>query len=186
MTQILRPDSQTIAIGYDAAGRPNGLTLPNGNVSMKYKSTTGQLDTLTSATGGALAFAYNGALPTSATWSGAVAGSVGYSYGRLPHKVDGSKLDVGVTLGRQKVSGVPNRFAIGANRAIGTCSSARTGRGPGGPSKRRFVILNWPLCAVVVERITIATLVHLELRLIHQTEVGVSLTDCLSFAFPLC
>jgi hypothetical protein len=38
------------------------------------------VNSLSSATGGSLGFTYNGALPTLATWTGAVAGSVGYTY----------------------------------------------------------------------------------------------------------
>jgi RHS repeat-associated protein len=80
VTQILRPDSQAIVIGYDGFGRPNGLTLPNGSTTIGYHPTSGLLNSLTSATGGSLGFTYNGALPTLATWTGTVAGSVGYTY----------------------------------------------------------------------------------------------------------
>lgn len=80
LTQILRPDSQAIAIAYDTAGRPSGLTLPHGSTTFGYSPTTGLLSSLTSATGGSLAFTYDGSLPKTAAWSGTVAGSVGFTY----------------------------------------------------------------------------------------------------------
>jgi RHS repeat-associated protein len=80
LTQIIRPDSQAVVIGYDGFGRPNGLTLPNGSTTIGYDPTSGLVNSLTSATGGSLGFTYDGALPTLATWTGAVAGSVGYTY----------------------------------------------------------------------------------------------------------
>lgn len=80
LTQILRPDSQTIAIAYDTAGRPSTLTLPNGSSTFGYSPTTGLLTSLTAPTGGALAFTYDGSLPKTATWSGPVAGSVNFNY----------------------------------------------------------------------------------------------------------
>jgi RHS repeat-associated protein len=80
LTQILRPDSQTIAIAYDTAGRTSVLTLPNGSSTFGYSPTTGMLTSLTSPTGGSLAFTYDGSLPKTATWSGTVAGSVGHNY----------------------------------------------------------------------------------------------------------
>jgi YD repeat-containing protein len=80
LTQVLRPDSQAIAIAYDTAGRPSTVTLPTGSSTFGYSPTTGLLTSLTSPTGGALAFTYDGSFPKTATWSGTVAGSVGVNY----------------------------------------------------------------------------------------------------------
>jgi RHS repeat-associated protein len=80
LTKVLRPDSMAIDVAYDTAGRPSRLTLPNGQVQFGYSPTTGNLTTLTAPDGGTLSYTYDGALPKTVTWGGAVQGSVGFTY----------------------------------------------------------------------------------------------------------
>jgi RHS repeat-associated protein len=80
LTRVLRPDSLAIDVAYDTTGRPSRLTLPNGQVQFAYSPTTGNLTTLTAPDGGTLGYTYNGALPKTVTWGGAVQGSVGFAY----------------------------------------------------------------------------------------------------------
>lgn len=80
LTRVLRPDSLAIDVGYDTAGRPRSLTLPNGQVQFAYSPTSGNLTTLTSADGGTLSYGYDGRLPTTSTWSGTIRGTVGFRY----------------------------------------------------------------------------------------------------------
>ena len=80
LTRITRPDSLTLDVGYDAAGRLSTLAVPTGQATFTFHPTSGLLSSLTAATGGDLAFTYDGMLPETVTWSGAVAGSVGYTY----------------------------------------------------------------------------------------------------------
>jgi len=79
LTQVSRPDGQSLSLGYDFAGRLSTQTLPRGTVTYGYNASTGHLASIT-APGSTLAYAYDGALPLSETWSGAVAGYVGVSY----------------------------------------------------------------------------------------------------------
>ena len=80
LTTITRPDALTINFAYDAAGRLGTLTTPNGTYTRTYSNTTGNLTGLTAPGGPTLAFAYDGSLPTGATWSGSVAGSVSQTF----------------------------------------------------------------------------------------------------------
>ena len=80
LTRVLRPDSLAIDVAYDTAGRPSQLTLPNGQVQFAYNATSGNLTTLTAPDGGTLSYTYDGSLPKTVTWGGAVQGSVGFAY----------------------------------------------------------------------------------------------------------
>jgi RHS repeat-associated protein len=80
LTRVVRPDSLAIDVAYDTAGRPSRLTLPNGQMQFVYSPTSGNLATLTAPDGGSLSFTYDGALPKTVTWGGAVQGSVGFKY----------------------------------------------------------------------------------------------------------
>lgn len=80
LTQITRPDGQTMVYGYDSAGRLSGVTIGRGTISYAYHPTTGNLATITAPGGIGLAYSYDGFLPVSETWSGPVAGTAGYSY----------------------------------------------------------------------------------------------------------
>jgi RHS repeat-associated protein len=80
LTQVTRPDGQTIGLGYDAGGRLNTVTTPGGTVQYAYNPTTGNLSTVTGTDGGTLSYTHDGSLLTSTTWAGTVAGSVGGTY----------------------------------------------------------------------------------------------------------
>ncbi len=73
------PDGQSLNLQYDAAGRPNLAAATVGGTQYSY-DVAGRLASIVRAQGVDLAFAYDGGLPTGITWSGAVAGSVGYAY----------------------------------------------------------------------------------------------------------
>src|SRR5581483_12321191 len=79
-TNIALPTGQNVAVGYDNGGRLSTVTLGRGTVSYGYTATTGQLASVSAPGGLGLAYAYNGLLPTSETWSGPVSGSVSRSY----------------------------------------------------------------------------------------------------------
>ena len=82
LTQITRPDSQTIAFGYDTGGRASTVTVPGGQIGYGYDPTTGNLSSVTGpyASTDSLTFGYDGSLLTGVTWSGAVAGSLAATY----------------------------------------------------------------------------------------------------------
>jgi RHS repeat-associated protein len=79
-TSVTRPDGLVTQIGYDAAGRLSTITFSRGIITLTYDVTTGQLVGISAPGGQALAFDYTGELLTLETWSGPVAGSLGYSY----------------------------------------------------------------------------------------------------------
>ena len=80
LTKILRPDGLSIDFTYDAAGRLSKQTTPEGQTAYGYHVTTGKLVSLDTPDGLGLDYTYNGALLTQTAWSGAVAGTVGFSY----------------------------------------------------------------------------------------------------------
>jgi RHS repeat-associated protein len=79
-TSITRPDGLVTEIGYDTAGRLSTITFSRGVIALTYDVTTGQLTGISAPGGQDVAFAYTGDLLTQETWSGPVAGSVGYAY----------------------------------------------------------------------------------------------------------
>jgi YD repeat-containing protein len=80
LTQVSRPDGQSIDLSYDAAGRLQTLSIPRGDYGYGYDATTGQLTGVTAPGGGALAYSYDGSLLTGTTWTREIAGSVARSY----------------------------------------------------------------------------------------------------------
>lgn len=80
LTQITRPDGQTVSFSYNSGGRLSGITLPNGTITYAYNPTTGQLQTLTAPDNSTVSYAYDGALVTGETWAGAVNGTVTRNY----------------------------------------------------------------------------------------------------------
>jgi YD repeat-containing protein len=44
LDSIVRPDSITVALGYDAAGRPNAVSFDRGSLTLGYSNTTGNLN----------------------------------------------------------------------------------------------------------------------------------------------
>jgi RHS repeat-associated protein len=79
VTSMTRPDGQTIALGYDAAGRLTSQTLPTGTFSQGYNS-GGRVQSQSSPSGANLTYGYDGSLLTSATATGPVPGSVAWTY----------------------------------------------------------------------------------------------------------
>ena len=80
LTTVTRPDGETIAYGYDSAGRLSSTTTPTETISYSYDPTTGNRSAASISRGEAIAYGYNGPLPTSSTWTGTVAGSVSRAY----------------------------------------------------------------------------------------------------------
>jgi RHS repeat-associated protein len=80
LTQIVRPDAGTIGYTYDSAGRVNSVVTPAATISYAYDAVTGNLASANIGGGEGLAYIYNGPLPVSTTWTGAVTGSVSRTY----------------------------------------------------------------------------------------------------------
>jgi RHS repeat-associated protein len=80
LTLTTRPDGQTIAAGYDSAGRLSALTIARGILDLSYDASTGNLASITAPGGVGLAYSYDGALFKGATWSGATAGATAVTY----------------------------------------------------------------------------------------------------------
>jgi RHS repeat-associated protein len=75
-----RPDGTTVTTAYDAAGRVATVTTPTGVYGYGYHPVTGQLAQLTGPGDQTLSFSYDGSLLLSTAWSGAVTGSVSWTY----------------------------------------------------------------------------------------------------------
>jgi RHS repeat-associated protein len=80
LTTVTRPDGETIALGYDSAGRVSSKTTPTETVNYTYDATSGNLSSASISGGEAIAYGYNGPLPVSSTWTGTIAGSVSEAY----------------------------------------------------------------------------------------------------------
>jgi RHS repeat-associated protein len=80
LTKITRPDGQTFQFGYDSAGRLASTTTPTETFTYGFDPNTGTLNSAEITGGEALAYGYNGPLPTSSTLTGTVAGTVTRTY----------------------------------------------------------------------------------------------------------
>jgi RHS repeat-associated protein len=76
LTTITRPDGRGLQFNYDSAGRLSSTIAPTETINYSYDATTGNLSSLSIPGGEAIAYGYNGPLRTSASWTGAVSGSV--------------------------------------------------------------------------------------------------------------
>jgi RHS repeat-associated protein len=79
-TETTRPDGLKADFVYDSAGRLATLTIPTGQLRFAYDLKTGHVAALSTPSEVSLGFAHDGSLPTGATWSGPVAGSVAVAY----------------------------------------------------------------------------------------------------------
>ncbi len=77
---VTRPDGKTIDLNYHpTSGRLTDVVIPRGTYTYQYSTTSGQLDQIV-APNVTLGFGYDGSLPTTVTWTGAIAGNVSQSY----------------------------------------------------------------------------------------------------------
>ena len=99
------------------------MTIPRGNYDYGYDATSGQLAGITAPDGGSLAYIYDGFLPTSTVWNGAIAGTVSRAYNNdfqviglsvgtdtIAHTYDNDGLLTGTTLGSITTSTTYNTF----------------------------------------------------------------------------
>lgn len=93
LTKVLRPDGRELSIGYDnVTGKIDTKTISQGVYDYDYDPITGQLETITSPDGVSIDYAYDGFLPTSTTWSGAINGQVSRTYDNI-FRVSGRKVN---------------------------------------------------------------------------------------------
>jgi RHS repeat-associated protein len=76
LTRINRPDGGVINFGYDTAGRPSSIATPTATLNYQYDVTSGNVVGETIATGESIAYAYDGPVLISETFSGPVSGAV--------------------------------------------------------------------------------------------------------------
>ena len=82
LTHVSRPDGMDVTLDYGAStGQLLSLTQPRGVTRFGYDARSGQLTSTISPDTVSEAFAYDGPVLTSETWSGAVAGSVSRTLG---------------------------------------------------------------------------------------------------------
>ncbi len=84
LARVTRPDGKTVDFDYVNGacncGRLNSVTIARGTVSYGYDAVTGNLTNILAPGGLGLGFKYDGSLPLSTVWSGAVTGSVQRAY----------------------------------------------------------------------------------------------------------
>ncbi|RKZ90335.1 MAG: hypothetical protein DRR19_10400 [Candidatus Parabeggiatoa sp. nov. 1] len=86
LTQIVRPDGQTVVFNYHATtGRLENVVLPHGQQSYTYDNNsevkTGNLSTITAPDNSTLSYSYDGSLPLSETWDdGFIKGTLALTY----------------------------------------------------------------------------------------------------------
>ncbi|HYW91468.1 MAG TPA: RHS repeat-associated core domain-containing protein [Gammaproteobacteria bacterium] len=79
LTSVDYPGGATATLDYGSGGQLVGVDTPRGTESYQYDQNTGQLTEI-SGGGETLDFSWDGFLPTTQSWSGAVSGSVGFTW----------------------------------------------------------------------------------------------------------
>jgi RHS repeat-associated protein len=84
LTSIIRPDGQTVTLGYDAAGRlarlAPSVAIGGATINYAYHPTQGFLESITTTDAETLTYTNDGFLVTGETWSGSIAGQVTRAY----------------------------------------------------------------------------------------------------------
>jgi RHS repeat-associated protein len=80
LTRKSLPDGNMVDLTFDAAGRTSGIDIARGAIAHSYDMASGRLTGVTAPGGLVLAYAYDGALVTGVTRTGAVAGTAAYTY----------------------------------------------------------------------------------------------------------
>lgn len=81
LTKVVRPDGQSVDFEYDKTkGRLNALKTPHGTYSYAYDDKSGNLTSVTAPDGNSLSYQYDGSLPLSVTWGGAIQGNLSVTY----------------------------------------------------------------------------------------------------------
>jgi RHS repeat-associated protein len=75
LTAVTLPTGEAHTFSYDAAGRLDTIATPGDDVALVYDG-QGRLGSIADSGGVTVGYGYDGRLPTSETWSGAVNGSV--------------------------------------------------------------------------------------------------------------
>jgi RHS repeat-associated protein len=118
LTTIELPDRATIDIGYDAGGRIQSLVWPSGALTYGYLG-TGNLGSITGADA-LLSYSYDGSLLTATTWSGAIAGTLAWTYS--------ANLD----LESETINGAPTNFAYDADGLLSDAGALHLTRNAAG------------------------------------------------------
>jgi RHS repeat-associated protein len=187
LVQMARPDSTTIDLGYDNAGRLSTITHSQGQISFSYHPTSGNLAEMTASDGGTLTYSYDGSLLTNETWSGAISGSIKYTYdndfrlisqavnGETPvafrYDLDGLVTGVGaLTIERDAQNGL----IMGST--LGGIVDRRAYDSLGGPSGYRATFNGSDLFAVQYTRDLVG-------RIVEKTETAEGQTNTYSYAY---
>lgn len=83
LVRLLRADGREVLTTYDAAGRMAAVSFDGATHTFAYSPSTGQLTSIAASGQPTVAYEYSGERVTSATWSGAVQGSVRTTYNAL-------------------------------------------------------------------------------------------------------
>ena len=84
LTKVSRPDGREVNITYNSTtGKMESKTLSVGTYVYGYDPTSGKLESISSPDGVDITYDYDGFLPTSTTWSGAINGKVSRTYDNL-------------------------------------------------------------------------------------------------------
>lgn len=80
LEQIQRAGGEALSFAYDELGRLSTFTHPDGQTTLGWDFTAGQVGSLTTSEGSTLTYGYQGHLLRSLSWSGPVAGTVDWSF----------------------------------------------------------------------------------------------------------
>lgn len=188
LTRILRPDGQTVTLGYTTGGQPATLSTPHGLYQFSYDPVTGQPRTVMDPDGGTLDYTHDGMLPVSTSWSGLIAGSVTWTRNHdfrvatlavntqavpFAYDADGLLVQAGaLTLTRDGATGLLTGTTLGGVRTAHTYSAF------GKISTAASTVLDTPHYAVTYARDGLG-------RLTTQTETLAGVTTMTAYTYDL-
>src|ERR1051326_6890880 len=117
LTLITRPDSSTIAFGYDGSGRLATIVSAHGTQSYAYDA-AGKLAKITAPDESALTFVLDGSLITSITSTGTISGTLAYTY------------NSDLRVGSESINGVSVAFGYDADGLLTSAGSLTLTRNP--------------------------------------------------------
>ncbi len=188
LTEVLRPDGQSVSLGYNGGGKLATITIPRGQYSYSYNATTGKLSTVTAPDGGTLTYSYDGFLPLSTTWTGDVSGSISQSYDNnfwiTSRSVNGTSVSYGydddglliqagdITLTRSATNGLLT------DTTLGNVTTNRTYNGFGEMSGETAQVSGVPVLGAQYERDKLG-------RIIKKTEIIEGVTAVYDYGYDL-
>jgi RHS repeat-associated protein len=171
LLQVLLSDGSAVDWTYDENGRPNTVNHAQGHIAYTYDPLTGNPQTVSTSEGETVTYEYDGSLVSKTIWSGAVSGTVTYTYDNefrlvadqvnggdgisYAYDADGYLIRAGdLTINRDPDTGMV------LESTLGTVTDNRTHNGFGEPTFYEVAVGGTPVYSVRYDRDVLGRIVE--------------------------